>query len=77
MWFHRIELRSDSIGLERKWLDEVNLRLHIRQRMAELLAIGLNADEVKRTHPELFDVVILRNRAWAKRMGIDLAKLRP
>lgn len=77
MWFHRIELRSDSIGLGRKCLDETNLRLHIRQRMAELLAIGLNADEVKQTHPELFDVVLLRNRAWAKRMDIDLAKLRP
>lgn len=77
MWFHRIELRTDSIGLGRKCLDEVNLRLHIRQRMAELLALSLNADEVKQTHPELFDVVLLRNRAWAQRMGIDLAKLRP
>jgi hypothetical protein len=77
MWFHRIELRSNSIGLGRKCLDEVNLRLHIRQRMAELLALSLNADEVKQTHPELFDVVLLRNRAWAQRMGIDLAKLRP
>lgn len=77
MWFHRIELRSDSIGLGRKCLDEVNLRLHIRQRVAELLALALNADEVKQTHPELFEVVLLRNRAWAKRMNIDLAKLRP
>lgn len=77
MWFHRIELCSDSIGLGRKCLDEVNLRLHIRQRMAELLALSLNAEEVKRTHPELFDVVLLRNRAWAQRMGINLSSLRP
>jgi hypothetical protein len=77
MWYHRIELLSDSIGLGRKCLDETNLQPHIRQRMAELLALSLNPDEVKRTHPELFDVVVARNRAWAKRMGIDLSKLRP
>jgi hypothetical protein len=77
MWFHRIELRSDSIGLGRKCLDPANLRPHIRQRMTELLALALNPDEVKQTHPELFDVVMMRNRAWAKRMDIDLSKLRP
>lgn len=77
MWYHRIELLSDSIGLGRKALNEANLQSHIRQRVAELLALALNADEVKQTHPELFGVVISRNRAWAKRMGIDLSKLRP
>jgi hypothetical protein len=77
LWYHRIELRSDSIGLGRKCLDEANLQQHIRQRMAELLALALNPEEVRRTHPELFDVVMMRNRAWAKRMDIDLAKLRP
>lgn len=77
MWFHRIELLSDSIGLGRKCLDEVNLEMHIRQRMAELLALALNQAEVKRTHPELFNVVLMRNRSWAKRMNIDLSKLRP
>ena len=76
-WFHRIELLSNSIGLGRKCLDETNLQTHIRQRMAELLALTLNYDEVKQTHPELVDVVIARNRAWANRMDIDLSRLRP
>ncbi|MCG3462480.1 cupin-like domain-containing protein [Xenorhabdus bovienii] len=77
MWFHRIKLLSDSIGLGRKCLDQSNLRKHIHQRMAELLAMALNAEEVKETHPELFNVLLIRNRAWAKRMGINLSKLRP
>lgn len=77
MWFHRIELLSDSIGLGRKCLDEANLQLHVRQRITELLALALNADEVKETHPELFGVVVMRNRAWATRMGLDLSVLRP
>lgn len=76
-WFHRIELLDDSIGLGRKCLDVKHLRRHIHQRMAELLALSLNYDEVKQTHPELVDVVMARNRVWAKRMNVDLAKLRP
>lgn len=76
-WFHRIELLSNSIGLGRKCLDEANLQTHIRQRMGELLALTLNYDEVKQTHPELVDVVIARSRAWANRMDIDLSRLRP
>ncbi len=77
LWFHRIELLSNSIGLGRKCLDESNLQMHIRLRMAELLALLLNQDEIKQSHPELFDVVMMRNRSWAKRMNIDLSKLRP
>lgn len=77
LWFHRIKLLSNSIGLGRKCLDQANLQTHIRQRMAELLALALNPEEVKLTHPELFNVVMMRNRVWAKRMGIDLSKLRP
>ncbi|MBN3003485.1 cupin-like domain-containing protein [Chromobacterium alkanivorans] len=77
LWFHRIKLLSNSIGLGRKCLDQANLQIHIRQRMAELLALALNPEEVKLTHPELFNVVMMRNRVWAKRMGIDLSKLRP
>ena len=77
LWFHRIELLTDSIGLGRKCLDQKHLRLHIHQRMAELLALALNADEVKNTHPELFNVVMMRNRTWARRMNVDLSKLRP
>ncbi|MBA3774510.1 MAG: cupin-like domain-containing protein [Ramlibacter sp.] len=76
-WFHRIELLEDSMGLGRKCLDPIHLQLHVRQRMAELLAIALNAEEVKKTHPELFNVVMARNRTWAGRMNIDLSKLRP
>lgn len=76
-WYHRIELLSNSIGLGRKCLDEANLQTHIRQRMGELLALALNPDEVKETHPELFDVVLMRSRAWANRMNIDLSRLRP
>ncbi|MEU4878361.1 cupin-like domain-containing protein [Streptomyces sp. NPDC021608] len=76
-WYHRIELLSNSIGLGRKCLDEANLQTHIRQRMGELLALALNPDEVKQTHPELFDVVLMRSRAWANRMNIDLSRLRP
>ncbi|MEH1015329.1 cupin-like domain-containing protein [Micromonospora sp. CPCC 206060] len=77
MWFHRIELLTDSIGLGRKCLDEANLQMHMHQRMAELLALALNYDEVKQSHPELVDVVMTRNRVWANRMNIDLARLRP
>ena len=77
LWFHRIELLRDSIGLGRKCLDRKHLRLHIHQRMAELLALALNPEEVKGTHPELFNVLMMRNRTWAQRMNIDLSKLRP
>lgn len=77
LWFHRIELLSDSIGLGRKCLDNSNLQMHIKQRMAELLVLALNREEVKTTHPELFNVVMMRNRTWAQRMNIDLSKLRP
>jgi ribosomal protein L16 Arg81 hydroxylase len=76
-WFHRIELLTNSIGLGRKCLDEKNLQMHIRQRMNELLALALNYDEVKQTHPELVDVVMARSRVWANRMDIDLSRLRP
>ncbi|MER6098216.1 cupin-like domain-containing protein [Streptomyces sp. NPDC001728] len=76
LWFHRIELRSDSIGLGRKCLDEANLRAHIRQRIGELLALALNPDELRVTHSELFDVVMARARALANRMDIDLSRLR-
>ncbi|HEY3606277.1 MAG TPA: cupin-like domain-containing protein [Pseudonocardiaceae bacterium] len=75
-WFHRIELRSDSIGLGRKCLDEANLRAHIRQRIGELLALALNPDELRETHSELFDVVMNRGRALAHQMNIDLSRLR-
>lgn len=76
LWFHRIELLSDSIGLGRKCLDEANLRAHIRQRIGELLALALNPGELRVTHSELFDVVIARARALANRMDIDLSRLR-
>ncbi|WP_103352766.1 cupin-like domain-containing protein [Amycolatopsis sp. CA-128772] len=76
-WYHRIELRTDSVGLGRKCLDEKNLQPHMRQRLNELLALLLNYDEVEKTHPELTPILITRNRAWANRMGLDLARLRP
>ncbi|MEU0036323.1 cupin-like domain-containing protein [Streptomyces sp. NPDC006333] len=76
-WYHRIQLLSDSIGLGRKCLDEQNLPTHIRQRMNELLALLLNPDEVRRNHPELVDVVLMRARSWANRMDLDLSRLRP
>lgn len=75
-WFHRIVLLSDSIGLGRKALDEANLRLHVRQRIGELLALALNPEELKVTHSELFDVVMARGRALAHQMDIDLSRLR-
>ncbi|CAM5365792.1 hypothetical protein SALBM135S_08496 [Streptomyces alboniger] len=76
LWFHRIELLSDSIGLGRKCLDSANLRAHVRQRVGELLALALNPDELRATHSELFDVVVTRARALADRMNIDLSRLR-
>ncbi|MFG2223429.1 cupin-like domain-containing protein [Streptomyces sp. NPDC048644] len=76
LWFHRIELLSDSIGLGRKCLDQAHLGAHIRQRIGELLALALNPDELRVTHSELFDVVIARARALADRMDIDLSRLR-
>ncbi|HEV7368044.1 cupin-like domain-containing protein [Arenibaculum sp.] len=77
LWWHRIELLSDSVGLGRKCLDVANLQGHLRQRLAELMALALNHDHVKEAHPELYKVVVLRNRAWAKLLDIDLTKLRP
>lgn len=76
LWFHRIELLDDSIGLGRKCLDEANLRAHVRQRIGELLALALNPDELRVTHSELFDVVLARARSLADRMEIDLSRLR-
>ncbi|MGC0315920.1 cupin-like domain-containing protein [Kitasatospora acidiphila] len=75
-WFHRIELLTDSIGLGRKALDQVNLRRHVHQRIGELLALALNPDELRRTHSELFDVVMTRGRALAHQMDVDLSRLR-
>ena len=77
LWWHRIVLLSDSIGLGRKCLDETNMREHLRMRLAELMALALNHDEVKKAHPELYKVVVLRNLTWAKLLDIDLSKLRP
>jgi len=75
-WWHRIELKSDSIGQGRKCLDQANVQQHTRMRLAELMALALNHDHVKQTHPELYKVVVLRTRAWAKLLDIDLNKLR-
>jgi hypothetical protein len=76
-WWHRIELLSDSVGLGRKCLDETNVQRHTRMRLAELMALALNHDQVKQAHPELYKVVVLRTKAWAKLLDIDLNKLRP
>ncbi|MFY1583647.1 cupin-like domain-containing protein [Micromonospora sp. WMMD734] len=76
-WYHRIELLTDSIGLGRKALDVKNLQKHMHQRMAELLGLLLNYDEVSRTHPELVPVLMARSRILANRMNIDLSNLRP
>jgi hypothetical protein len=76
-WWHRIELLSDSIGQGRKCLDEANLQRYMHLRFAELLALALNHDYIKNSHPELYNVVVLRNKAWARLMNIDLTKLRP
>ena len=76
-WYHRIELLADSIGQGRKCLDEVNLQKYTHMRFAEVLSLALNHDYIKEAYPELYKVVILRNRAWAKLLDIDLTKLRP
>lgn len=76
-WWHRIELLTDSIGLGRKCLDEVNLQRHTHTRFAELLSLALNHEYVKEAYPELYKVVVLRNQAWATLLNIDLTKLRP
>jgi hypothetical protein len=76
-WYHRIELLTDSIGLGRKALDRKHLQRHMYQRLAELLGLLLNYDEVSQTHPELVPVVMARSRVLAKRLGIDLSNLRP
>lgn len=77
LWWHRIEILEDSIGLGRKCLDEVNLQQHTHMRFSELLSLALNHDYVKGAYPELYNVVIMRNRTWAKLLNIDLTKLRP
>ena len=76
-WWHRVELLSDSIGVGRKCLDPANLREHVRLRMGELLCLALNRDEVQDSHPELFNVAMSRARTLARRMDVDLSKLRP
>src|SRR5579871_986720 len=58
LWWHRVVLRSDSIGLGRKCLDEVNLRRHVRARLGELLALALNHDHVKAAFPDLYGIVV-------------------
>jgi hypothetical protein len=45
-WWHRIQLLTDSIGLGRKCLDEVNLQRHTHLRFAELLSLALNHEYV-------------------------------
>jgi hypothetical protein len=55
----------------------VNLQPHIKMRLAELLPLALNHDRVRESYPELYKLVMLRNRAWAKLLEIDLDKLRP
>lgn len=75
-WWHRIDLLTDSIGLGRKCLDERNLERHIRQRMAELLPLALNLDELMRNDPQYVSSVLLRNQSMAKHMGINLTSLR-
>lgn len=77
LWWHRIELLSDSIGLGRKCLDEKNLQEHVRLRLAELLPLALNNEGVNQAYPELYQVVMMRNLAWAKLLEIDLDRLRP
>ena len=76
-WWHRVELLSDSIGVGRKCLDPSNLREHVRLRMGELLCLALNRDEVHHSHPELFNVAMSRARTLARRMDVDLSRLRP
>lgn len=76
LWWHRVQLFQDSIGLGRKCLDEANLQTHVRLRLAELLALALNHEEIRESYPELYEVVMLRNRAWARLLEIDLTTLR-
>lgn len=76
-WYHRIELLTDSIGQGRKCLDEANVQAYTRLRFAELLCLALNHDYIKKAYPELYQVVVLRNQAFAKLLDIDLRNLRP
>ena len=77
LWWHRILLMSDSIGLGRKCLDQANLKEHVRLRLNEILALALNREEIKKSHPEMFGGIISRNQAWAKLLNLDLDTLRP
>ena len=76
LWWHRIELLSDSIDLGRKYLDKNNLQAHINLRMGEILALALNADAVKKSHPDLFDVVMKHAYTFANRLWVNLDQLR-
>lgn len=77
LWWHRILLMSDSIGLGRKCLDQANLKEHMRLRLNEILALALNKEHIQKSHPEMFDGIIARNLAWAKLLNLDLNTLRP
>jgi pimeloyl-ACP methyl ester carboxylesterase len=77
LWWHRIALLSDSIGLGRKCLDQANLREHMRLRLNELLALALNHEHIRETHPEMYGGIIARNRTWARLLDLDLNTLRP
>lgn len=77
LWWHRISLLSDSVGLGRKCLDQANLREHVRLRLNEVLALALNHDQIQQTHPEMYGGIISRNKSWAKLLDLDLSTLRP
>jgi len=77
LWWHHVRLLSDSIGLGRKALDPVNLREHVWLRLNELMALALNHEEIRRTHPDMYGGVVARNRAWARLLDLDLSNLRP
>jgi len=77
LWWHRILLQSDSIGLGRKCLDQGNLQEHVRLRLNEVLALALNQDNIRETHPEMIGGILARNQAWAKLLKLDLDTLRP
>lgn len=77
LWWHRINLLSDSIGLGRKCLDQANLQEHMRLRLNEILALALNHDHIRDTHPEMYGGIISRNHTWARLLDLNLNTLRP
>ena len=75
-WWHRVSLLTDSIGIGMPALDEHHLYDHMKSKHQELLPLILNAEHIKQTQPDLYQITLTRLAIHAKRFDIDLTRIR-